>query len=84
MNRSDIEKVQKVISPSNFIKYFTETEKKTEAKLATRTDTLLIYPDNSPDAIAITESDVELLDEGRLLNDSVIDFWLKYETLRTI
>ena len=35
----------------------------------------LSYPSDSPDAVTLMVGDVERLDDGQFLNDSLIDFW---------
>lgn len=38
----------------------------------------LSYPHGKADAVTLTYGDVERLDEGQFLNDSLIDFWCRY------
>jgi Ulp1 family protease len=40
-----------------------------------------VYPDGQPDAIPITGEDIGRLNPGEYLNDSLIDFYLKYAPL---
>ena len=42
----------------------------------------IVYPPGDPDAITLTVADVERLNDGEFLNDSLIDFWCRYVTLR--
>jgi Ulp1 family protease len=36
---------------------------------------ILSFPRNKPNAVTLTLGDVERLDPGQFLNDSLIDFW---------
>ncbi|KAI3934027.1 hypothetical protein MKW92_031107 [Papaver armeniacum] len=38
----------------------------------------VIYPQSDPDAVIITKRDIELLQPMRFLNDTIIDFYIKY------
>ncbi|XP_058101281.1 uncharacterized protein LOC131245687 [Magnolia sinica] len=38
----------------------------------------VIYPKGDPDAVSISKRDVELLQPGTFINDTIIDFYLKY------
>ncbi|XP_015893774.3 probable ubiquitin-like-specific protease 2A isoform X2 [Ziziphus jujuba] len=38
----------------------------------------VIYPKGDPDAVSISKSDIELLQPGTFINDTIIDFYIKY------
>ncbi|KAI3448230.1 hypothetical protein Pfo_004895 [Paulownia fortunei] len=38
----------------------------------------IIYPEGDPDAILISRRDIELLQPRRFINDTIIDFYIKY------
>eukprot|EP01122_Echinamoeba_exundans_P014058 TRINITY_DN6290_c0_g1_i1.p1 TRINITY_DN6290_c0_g1~~TRINITY_DN6290_c0_g1_i1.p1 ORF type:complete len:1210 (-),score=253.30 TRINITY_DN6290_c0_g1_i1:57-3584(-) len=40
--------------------------------------TILVYPQNQPDAVTIVDEDMARLQPNECLNDSLIDFWLRY------
>lgn len=42
-----------------------------EAKMAQ----VLSFPQNEPNAVTLTVGDIDRLNEGEFLNDSLIDFW---------
>jgi sentrin-specific protease 7 len=37
----------------------------------------LVYPQNDPDAVTITQKDIRILDPSEFLNDTIIDFYIK-------
>uniref|UniRef100_A0A7N0TW01 Ubiquitin-like protease family profile domain-containing protein n=1 Tax=Kalanchoe fedtschenkoi TaxID=63787 RepID=A0A7N0TW01_KALFE len=39
---------------------------------------LLVFPKGEPDAVSISRSDIELLQPERFINDTIIDFYMKY------
>jgi hypothetical protein len=41
-------------------------------------DTVLVYPKGQPDAVTIRHEDLERLEPDQFLNDSLIDFYLRY------
>ncbi|KAL6545815.1 hypothetical protein OROGR_009689 [Orobanche gracilis] len=43
----------------------------------------MTYPDGDPDAVFISRSDVELLQPGTFINDTIIDFYIKYLVNKT-
>ncbi|CAI9764476.1 unnamed protein product [Fraxinus pennsylvanica] len=43
----------------------------------------LIYPDGDPDAISICSRDIELLQPKTFINDTIIDFYIKYLANKT-
>lgn len=38
----------------------------------------LSYPHDDPDAVTLTLGDIERLNDGQFLNDSLIDFWCRF------
>src|SRR5207244_835176 len=42
------------------------------------------YPPNSHDQVEITAKDMECLDEGEFLNDSIVNFYLRWITLNAM
>jgi len=46
-----------------------------DEKKALKLTQILSYPDENPDAVTLTLGDIERLDPGQFLNDSLIDFW---------
>jgi Ulp1 family protease len=43
-------------------------------------DTVLVYPKHGKEAVTLIRSDIDRLEPGEMLNDSIIDFWLRYAT----
>lgn len=41
----------------------------------------LVYPQNDPDAVTITQKDIRILDPSEFLNDTIIDFYIKWVLL---
>lgn len=39
---------------------------------------ILVYPENGPSGIALTNTDIKRLEPDQLLNDSVMDFWMRF------
>eukprot|EP01127_Copromyxa_protea_P006038 TRINITY_DN15849_c0_g1_i1.p1 TRINITY_DN15849_c0_g1~~TRINITY_DN15849_c0_g1_i1.p1 ORF type:complete len:526 (-),score=109.73 TRINITY_DN15849_c0_g1_i1:10-1587(-) len=46
--------------------------------LDVKQDTVLVYPKIGKDAVTLVRSDIDRLETGEMLNDSIIDFWLRY------
>lgn len=38
----------------------------------------VIYPEGDPDSISISKRDIELLQPERFINDTIVDFYIKY------
>lgn len=38
---------------------------------------VLVYPQNDPDAVTITQKDLKILKPFEFLNDTIIDFYIK-------
>ncbi|KAL5984938.1 putative ubiquitin-like-specific protease 2B [Asimina triloba] len=37
----------------------------------------IVYPEGDPDAVSLSKRDVELLQPGTFINDTIIDFYIK-------
>lgn len=43
----------------------------------------VIYPKGDPDAVSISKRDIELLDPDTFINDTIIDFYIKWVLFMT-
>ncbi|EQC53007.1 hypothetical protein SJAG_16454 [Schizosaccharomyces japonicus yFS275] len=50
----------------------------TNADSRLESQTLLVFPPHGPNAVSITPSDVLRLKDGEFLNDTIVDFYLRY------
>lgn len=67
--------VQKRICTRSMLK---ATSQKPVQDLRKYNEVLLVYPPKSNDSVVVTAADFELLSPTRLLNDTLIEFYLRY------
>lgn len=49
-----------------------------------RQDAVLVYPKHGSDSVTLIRSDIDRLEPGEMLNDSIIDFGLRHVGLPAI